>query len=70
MQAVLSYIDTSGLFFVSLDIKIVLMKQRVYIDTSVIGGCFDEEFQDWSIRLINEIETGQIIAVISIVFRI
>jgi len=41
------------------------MKQRVYIDTSVIGGCFDEEFQDWSIRLINEIETGQIIAVIS-----
>jgi len=41
------------------------MKQRVYVDTSVIGGCFDEEFQDWSNQLINEIETGQIIAVIS-----
>jgi len=22
------------------------MKQRIYIDTSVVGGCFDEEFKD------------------------
>ena len=41
------------------------MLQRVYIDTSVIGGCFDEEFQDWSNQLIEEIKSGQIIAVIS-----
>ena len=24
------------------------MKQKVYIDTSVIGGCFDSEFEEWS----------------------
>ncbi len=41
------------------------MKQRVYIDTSVIGGCFDEEFEEWSNRLFDEISLGQIIAVIS-----
>jgi len=23
---------------------------RVYIDTSVIGGCLDEEFKEWSLR--------------------
>ncbi|MFA5818123.1 MAG: hypothetical protein WC854_02455 [Bacteroidales bacterium] len=41
------------------------MKQRVYIDTSVIGGCFDEEFEEWSNMLMEEIKTGQKIAVIS-----
>jgi len=41
------------------------MKQRIYIDTSVIGGCFDNEFQEWSNRLISEINTGQKIAVVS-----
>jgi hypothetical protein len=41
------------------------MKQRVYIDTSVIGGCFDEEFEEWSNMLMQEIITGQKIAVIS-----
>ena len=41
------------------------MKQRVYIDTSVIGGCFDQEFEEWSNRLINEFQSGQKIAVIS-----
>jgi len=23
-------------------------KQRIYLDTSVIGGCFDKEFAEWS----------------------
>jgi len=23
------------------------MIQKVYIDTSVIGGCFDKEFEKW-----------------------
>ena len=41
------------------------MKQRIYIDTSVIGGCFDEEFAEWSNQLLAEIILGQKIAVIS-----
>ena len=30
------------------------MKPRIYIDTSVIGGCFDEELEVWSNQLIEE----------------
>ena len=41
------------------------MVQRIYIDTSVIGGCFDEEFKVWSDKLILEFLSGQKIAVIS-----
>jgi predicted nucleic acid-binding protein len=41
------------------------MIQRVYIDTSVIGGCFDEEFENWSNKLFDEINNGRKIAVIS-----
>lgn len=41
------------------------MKQRIYIDTSVIGGCYDKEFQLWSNILINEIIDGKRIALIS-----
>ena len=41
------------------------MKQRIYIDTSVIGGCYDEEFQLWSNILIREIIDGKRIAIIS-----
>lgn len=40
------------------------MKTRVYIDTSVIGGCFDEEFEEWSNLLMDEIKNGFKIAVI------
>jgi predicted nucleic acid-binding protein len=38
---------------------------RVYIDTSVIGGCFDQEFKEWSIKLFEEFKNGKKIAVIS-----
>lgn len=38
---------------------------RVYIDTSVIGGVFDEEFQEDSRRLFDEFKNGLKIAVIS-----
>jgi hypothetical protein len=31
------------------------MRQRIYIDTSVIGGYFDEEFEDASKRLFERI---------------
>ena len=41
------------------------MKQRIYIDTSVIGGCFDKEFQEWSNKLFDDFRKGNKIAVIS-----
>ncbi|MCK4728997.1 MAG: hypothetical protein KAT27_08750 [Desulfobacterales bacterium] len=41
------------------------MKQRIYIDTSVIGGCEDEEFSKWSIQLFDEFREGLRIAVVS-----
>jgi len=41
------------------------MKLRIYIDTSVIGGCLDDEFKDASMQLINKSRDGQIILVIS-----
>lgn len=41
------------------------MKQRIYIDTSVIGGCEDEEFSKWSNQLFKEFRQGLRIAVVS-----
>lgn len=41
------------------------MKQRVYIDTSVVGGCEDVEFSEWSRKLFGEFERGEKIAVVS-----
>ena len=41
------------------------MKQRIYIDTSVIGGCYDDEFETWSNQLIKEFTEGLKIAIIS-----
>ena len=41
------------------------MKQRVYIDISVIGGCEDEEFSEWSLKLFNDFTKGLRIAVVS-----
>ncbi len=41
------------------------MKQRIYIDTSVVGGCFDIEFKEWSDKLFDEFRNGNKIAVIS-----
>ena len=41
------------------------MKYRIYIDTSVIGGCEDEEFSHWSLRLFEEFQQGLRIAVVS-----
>lgn len=40
-------------------------KLRIYIDTSVIGGCMDDEFQEWSQKLMNEFKIGIHIPVIS-----
>ncbi|AFM13972.1 type II toxin-antitoxin system VapC family toxin [Turneriella parva] len=42
-----------------------MKKQRIYLDTSVIGGCFDKEFEIESKMLIEQIHAGKYIAVIS-----
>jgi hypothetical protein len=43
------------------------MKQfRVYADTSVFGGCFDEEFAEESKRFFADVKAGKFILVISI----
>jgi hypothetical protein len=39
--------------------------QRVYVDTSVIGGCFDEEFAPWSKGLMEDFLRGIFKPVIS-----
>ncbi|MBF0572053.1 MAG: PIN domain protein [Candidatus Omnitrophica bacterium] len=38
---------------------------KVYIDTSVIGGCFDEEFKDWSNLLMDNFRMGYFKPVVS-----
>lgn len=38
---------------------------RIYLDTSVFGGCFDEEFAKESLRLIEEIKAGRFLLLIS-----
>ncbi|MBM2816612.1 MAG: hypothetical protein HW421_3374 [Ignavibacteria bacterium] len=40
-------------------------KPRIYIDTSVIGGCFDNMFAEWSNKLFDEFIAGKKIAVVS-----
>jgi hypothetical protein len=41
------------------------MIPRVYVDTSVIGGCLDEEFGAYSERLADDFDQGRFRAVIS-----
>ena len=38
---------------------------RAYADTSVFGGCFDDEFKAESLRLFEEVRLGQFVVVIS-----
>lgn len=42
-----------------------MKRQRVYIDTSVIGGCFDDEFRVWSIGLFHDFDKGLFLPVVS-----
>lgn len=37
----------------------------VYPDTSVIGGCFDAEFQTWSNALMQDFRAGRLVPVVS-----
>jgi predicted nucleic acid-binding protein len=41
------------------------MKQRIYIDTSVVGGYFDEEFKEATIKLFERLENKEILFVVS-----
>ena len=46
--------------------RFVAMKiLRVYLDTSVIGGCFDAEFAPWSNGLMQDFRRGHFRAVLS-----
>jgi len=38
---------------------------RIYIDTSVLGGCFDTEFSRWSNQLLTDIHRGSFAPVLS-----
>jgi hypothetical protein len=39
--------------------------QRIYLDTSVIGGCFDPEFAPWSLGLMKDFRLGHYLPVVS-----
>lgn len=39
--------------------------QRIYIDTSVFGGCFDVEFSPWSQALMEDFRQQRLIPVVS-----
>lgn len=41
------------------------MKQRIYIDTSVVGGYFDEEFREATQNLFEHFENNELIFVVS-----
>ena len=38
---------------------------RIYVDTSVLGGCFDVEFEPWSNGLMEDFRCGRLRAVLS-----
>lgn len=42
-----------------------MRKLRVYLDTSVVGGCFDPEFAVWSNALVADFRAGRIAPVVS-----
>jgi predicted nucleic acid-binding protein len=41
------------------------MKRRIYIDTSVVGGFFDEEFQEATAMLFKRLENNEVVFVVS-----
>jgi len=42
-----------------------MKRLRVYVDTSVFGGCFDPEFAEWSNALMDDFRSGQFALVLS-----
>ncbi len=41
------------------------MKSRIYIDTSIVGGFFDVEFEEPTKKLFKRLEKGEVIFVVS-----
>ena len=41
------------------------MRQRIYIDTSVVGGYYDEEFKEATIQLFERLDKNKVIFVVS-----
>jgi hypothetical protein len=37
---------------------------RIYLDTSVLGGCFDPEFAVWSNGLMEDFRAGRFVPVL------
>jgi hypothetical protein len=52
-------------FCLTLTGKTLSMHQRIYIDTSVVGGYFDEEFKDVTRELFKRLEKNEVIFVVS-----
>jgi len=42
-----------------------LKTPRIYLDPSVLGGCFDPEFAQWSTKLIDDVRAGRFVPVLS-----
>jgi len=42
-----------------------MKKLRIYVDSSVIGGCFDPEFEKWSNGLFRDFNVGTLLPVLS-----
>lgn len=42
-----------------------MAKLRIYVDTSVLGGCFDPEFSIWSLGLIQDFRARHVLPVLS-----
>ena len=46
------------------------MKRRIYTDTSVIGGCLDDEFRHSSMELLDLFKSGEAVIVLSDLTRL
>jgi hypothetical protein len=57
--------DAVGSVFADMEQSQTMKKLRVYVDTSVIGGCLDPEFQLWSNGLMRDFREGRFDAVLS-----
>jgi hypothetical protein len=42
-----------------------MRRSRIYVDTSVLGGCFDGEFERWSNALVRDFRAGRLEALFS-----
>jgi hypothetical protein len=42
-----------------------MKKTRIYVDTAVIGGCCDPEFQEWSYGLLSDFQKGTFLLLLS-----